>query len=220
MVARNGPCRRCDGARCDARCAEAGASTVGLGVNCESRRSGAVLRQPQAAAAFAPLHTPAARVIVRCALQRFAGLPRGAYFDTSFHAGLPDVARTLPIAEALRPQGLQRCKFHGLSPASVVRQLGIALPQRRVIAHFGNAVSITAAKGGPSIDTSMAPTPAGGGTIGTRTGDLYPGALVHLAREQQFDAARLERWIDRHSGLLGIAGGGSDIWRQTLRTAR
>ncbi len=172
-----------------------------------------VLRQLEAAAAFAPLHTPAALSLIHSARHHFAGLPQVACFDTSFHAGLPDLARVLPIARELRSQGIERYGFHGLSLESIVRQLGSDLPERLVIAHLGNGASVTAVKAGQSIDTSMGLTPTGGVIMGTRSGDLDPGVLVYLMREKNFDAEMLEALVDRRSGLLGISGVGSDMRR-------
>jgi acetate kinase len=75
-----------------------------------------------------------------------------------------------------------------------------------VIAHLGNGASVTAVKGGRSIDTSMGLTPTGGVIMGTRSGDLDPGVLVYLLREKKFDVAMLEELVDHRSGLLGISG--------------
>lgn len=177
----------------------------------------AVQRQLEAAAAFAPLHTPAALAVVRFARKHFAGLPQAACFDTAFHADLPEVARVLPIATELRAQGIRRYGFHGLSCESVVRQLAGDLPDRLIIAHLGNGASITAVKAGRSIDTSMGLTPTGGVVMGTRSGDLDPGVLIYLMRERAFDAQMLEELVDRRSGLIGISGLGSDM--RTLHEA-
>jgi acetate kinase len=173
----------------------------------------AVLRQLQAAAAFAPLHTPAALALIRFAQVHFPSVPQIACFDTQFHVGLPDVARVLPIARELQSEGIQRYGFHGLSLESIVRQLGDALPQSMVIAHLGNGASITAVKSGQSIDTSMGLTPSGGVIMGTRSGDLDPGVLVYLMREKEFDSGRLEALVDQRSGLLGISGLSGDMRR-------
>ena len=173
----------------------------------------AVLSQLHAAAAFAPLHAPAALALVRFAQLHFPGVPQVACFDTQFHVGLPDVARVLPIARELQSEGIQRFGFHGLSLESIVRQLGHDLPQKLVIAHLGNGASITAVKAGQSIDTSMGLTPSGGVIMGTRSGDLDPGVLVHLMREKKFDAASLEALVDQRSGLLGISGVSGDMRR-------
>ena len=174
---------------------------------------GAVLRELEAAAAFAPLHMPAALALLRFAQQRFPGVPQVACFDTCFHAGLPDVARVLPIAKELHAQGIQRYGFHGLSLESIMRQIGDDLPQRLIIAHLGNGASVTAVKAGQSIDTSMGMTPSGGVIMGTRSGDLDPGILVYLMREKTFDAARLQALVDQRSGLLGISGLSGDMRR-------
>ncbi|MBI2749176.1 MAG: acetate/propionate family kinase [Burkholderiales bacterium] len=171
----------------------------------------AVLRKLEAAAAFAPLHTPAALSVIRFAQQHVPGIPQVACFDTSFHAGLPEVARVLPIARELQSAGIRRYGFHGLSLESIVHQFGDELPLRLVVAHLGNGASITAVRAGKSIDTSMGLTPTGGVIMGTRSGDLDPGLLVHLMREKRFDAARIEALVDHQSGLLGISGLSSDM---------
>jgi acetate kinase len=173
----------------------------------------AVLGELEAAAAFAPLHIPPALSVIRFARAHFPGLPQAACFDTAFHAGMPEVARTLPIARELRSQGIERYGFHGLSCESIVRQLGSDLPERMIIAHLGNGASVTAVKAGRSIDTSMGLTPTGGVIMGTRSGDIDPGILVYLARAKAFDPAMLEELVDRRSGLLGISGVDSDMRR-------
>ncbi|MGH6850244.1 MAG: acetate/propionate family kinase [Methylocella sp.] len=172
-----------------------------------------VLRQVEAATAFAPLHIPSALSIIRFAQGHFPGLPQVACFDTAFHAELAAVARVLPISKELQLEGIQRYGFHGLSCESIVHQLGNDLPERLIIAHLGNGASVTAVKGGKSIDTSMGLTPAGGVIMGTRSGDLDPGVLIYLMREKKFDAAMLEELVDHRSGLLGISGVGSDMRR-------
>jgi acetate kinase len=172
-----------------------------------------VLRQLEAATAFAPLHMPSALSVIRFAREHFPGLPQVASFDTTFHADLPEVARVLPISKQLQFEGVQRYGFHGLSCESIVHQLAAGLPNRLIIAHLGNGASVTAVKGGKSIDTSMGLTPTGGVIMGTRSGDLDPGVLVYLMREKKFDAAMLEELVDRRSGLLGISGVGGDMRR-------
>jgi acetate kinase len=173
----------------------------------------AVLRQLEAAAPFAPLHTPPALSVIRFAQEHFPGLPQAACFDTNFHATLLDVARVLPIPKKFQSEGIQRYGFHGLSCESIVRQLGSDLPARVVIAHLGNGASVTAIKDGHSIDTSMGLTPTGGVIMGTRSGDLDPGVLLYLMREDKLDAAMLEEMVNHRSGLLGISGIASDMRR-------
>ena len=171
---------------------------------------GVVLQQLKTAAAFAPLHTPAALAVIRFAQDHFPGLQQVACFDTTFHAEMPERARVLPLPREFRVAGIQRYGFHGLSCESIMNQLAEP-PDRVIIAHLGNGASVTAVKNGKSIDTSMGLTPTGGVIMGTRSGDLDPGVLVYLAREKKFDAAMLEQLVDHRSGLLGISGVGSDM---------
>ncbi len=181
----------------------------------------AVLQQLDAAKPFAPLHTPAVLSVIRGAQAVFPGLPQVACFDTVFHALMPAVAKVLPLPASLRAQGIQRYGFHGLSCESIVQQLGQAAigrpPNRLLIAHLGNGASVSAVRDGVSIDTSMGLTPSGGLIMGTRSGDLDPGVLVYLAREQGFDARMLEDLVDHRSGLIGISGLDSDM--RTLHAA-
>lgn len=184
-----------------------------------------VQRQLESAAAFAPLHNPPTLTVIRFAQEHFPRVPQVACFDTAFHAAMPEVARTLPIPAELRSDGIQRYGFHGLSCESIMRQLGDQPPDRLIIAHLGNGVSITAVKGGQSVDTSMGLTPSGGVIMGTRCGDLDPGVLVYLMREKNFDANSLEALINYRSGLLGLSGIDSDMRRlhesaSTSATAR
>ena len=109
--------------------------------------------------------------------RRSAGLPQVACFDTAFHHDLPLVARTLPIPAG---SGVRRYGFHGLSYEWAVSVLGDALGERAVIAHLGSGASLAAVRNGQCVDTTMGLTPIGGLMMSTRSGDVDPGALVHL----------------------------------------
>lgn len=170
-----------------------------------------VMEQLQAATAFARLHVPPALALVHAAQARFPGIAQVACLDTAFHAGMPAVARTLPIPRELRALGIERYGFHGLSGESIVRQLGSDLPPRLVIAHLGHGASVTAVAHGTSVDTSMGLTPSGGVIMGTRCGDIDPGVLAYAVREHGYDAAQLEDLIDQRSGMLGISGLSGDL---------
>lgn len=170
-----------------------------------------VLRELEAAVAFAPLHTPASLSVIRFCREYFPNQLQVACFDTTFHNDLPEVARVLPIARELQLEGIQRYGFHGLSYESVLRQLETNMPARLIIAHLGNGASVTAIEDGKSVDTSMGLTPAGGLMMGTRSGDLDPGVLLYLLQRHKFDADTLEDLLNHQSGLLGISGLSSDM---------
>lgn len=177
----------------------------------------AVMADLEAACAFAPLHGPASLALIRAAGLRYPDVPQVACFDTAFHAGMPDVARTLPIPHAYRANGVRRYGFHGLSCESIVRQLGDDVPARLVIAHLGNGASMTAVRDGGSIDTSMGLTPSGGVMMATRTGDIDPGVLLYLLRETGLEAAALGMLVDHESGMAGVSGLSGDM--RVLRAA-
>lgn len=128
----------------------------------------ATLEQLEAVTDFAPLHMPTALALIHAARAHFPDVPQMACFDTGFHSRMPDISRVLPVARELRAEGVERYGFHGLSCDSIMYQLGAHRPDRLVIAHLGNGASVTAVKGGRSIDTSMGLTPAGGVMMGDR----------------------------------------------------
>jgi len=181
------------------------------------RIDAAVMADLEAGCAFAPLHGPASLALIRAAGARYPGVPQVACFDTAFHAGMPDVAKTLPIAKEYLAGGVRRYGFHGLSCESIVYQLGDKIPARLVIAHLGNGASVTAVRDGRSIDTSMGLTPSGGVMMATRTGDLDPGILLYLLREAGLDQDSLATLVDHRSGMAGVSGLSGDM--RVLRAA-
>lgn len=159
---------------------------------------------------FAPLHIPAAISGIEAVGARW-DIPQVACFDTAFHHDMPALAQRLPLPDAIADAGVRRYGFHGLSYEYVVGAVGAAELGRGVIAHLGNGASMVALRDGRSVDTTMGFTPAGGLVMSTRTGDLDPGVPLYLLREKGYDADRLERLVDRDSGLVALSGGTSDM---------
>jgi acetate kinase len=155
---------------------------------------------------LAPLHLPPALALLKKALQRLPQVPHVACFDTAFHHDLPEVARRFALPSALYERGIHRYGFHGLSCEYVLSVLGSPPPRRLIVAHLGSGASLTAILDGRSIDTSMGLTPAGGIPMGTRSGDLDPGILLHLLRERSSTVDELTELIQHDSGLKGVTG--------------
>lgn len=166
----------------------------------------AVLQQLTELTPLAPLHLPPALDLVRGARARCPAALHVACFDTAFHQTLPDVAKRFALPAALYDRGIRRYGFHGLSYEYIVSTFGARLPARLIVAHLGNGASMAAIRDGRSIDTSMGFTPAGGLPMGTRSGDLDPGVMIHLLRDPGGTASDLEQLLNHRSGLLGVAG--------------
>ncbi len=171
----------------------------------------AVRAQLAAAVPFAPLHLPAELAVLDAAGTRYPGRAQVACLDTAFHRHLPATARRLPIPAELDATGVRRYGFHGLSYEYLVHRLGPRLGRRAVLAHLGNGASLAAVRAGVGVDTTMGFTPSGGLVMGTRTGDLDPGVLVHLVRTRRLHADDLEQIVDHQSGLLGLSDRSSDV---------
>ena len=159
---------------------------------------------------FAPLHLPAELRGIDAVAARFPGMRQVVCFDTDFHHALPEVARRFPVPRRLAARGIRRYGFHGLSYEYVVGALGAETIGRAVIAHLGNGASMAAVVNGAPHDTTMGLTPTGGIMMGTRTGDLDPGLLLHLLDTGE-DARSLERIVSHESGLLGVSGVTADV---------
>ena len=176
----------------------------------------AVLADLRRAVPFDPAHLPGELELVAAVGRRLPGVVQVACFDTAFHRDLPAVARALPIPRRYAAAGVRRYGFHGLSYAYLLGELGrVAGPAaaggRVILAHLGSGASLAAVRGGKCIDTTMGLTPAGGLVMGTRTGDLDPGVLVHLLRTDGLSADALDRLVNRESGLLGMSETSADL---------
>ena len=179
----------------------------------------AVRTQLQQAEQFAPLHIPLALSLAAQMEALYPKVPQVACFDTAFHRFLPPVAAHFPLPQDLFERGILRYGFHGLSYESLVTRLGAALPARAVFAHLGNGSSLAAVCAGRSIDTTMGLTPTGGIPMSTRSGDLDPGILLYLLRQEGATADSLEAMLDKGSGLAALSGGESDMQALLQRCA-
>lgn len=163
-------------------------------------------------AALAPLHNPGALQGIRAAERAFPDVPQVAVFDTAFHQTLPPAAYTYAIdrdlAETYR---IRRYGFHGtshkyVSAAAAAFVGGDREDLRQLVFHLGNGASVTAVRGGRSVETSMGMTPLEGLVMGTRSGDIDPAVLFTLARRASLTVADLDELLNTRSGLKGLAG--------------
>lgn len=170
-----------------------------------------VLNELRAATHFAPLHIPQALSLIASAQSIFPSAAHFACFDDAFHQTIPEVASHFALPQRYFDLGIRRYGFHGISYESLVHHFGSELPQRAIFAHLGNGASLCALRNGKSIDTTMGLTPTGGIPMGTRSGDLDPGILLYLLRNEKLDADRLEDMLNHQSGLLALSCGESDV---------
>jgi acetate kinase len=175
------------------------------------RVNASLLRELRELIPFAPLHLPSAIQGIDAVAARFPGLPQVACFDTAFHRRMPEVAQRLPLSHDLWDEGVRRYGFHGLSYEYIMSTLGARAEGRLVIAHLGNGASLAAVLNGRPLDTTMGFTPTGGLMMGTRSGDLDPGVLLHLMREKGLDHNRLDHAVNEQAGLLGVSNISPDM---------
>jgi acetate kinase len=169
----------------------------------------AVLAKIQQLADLAPLHNPIAVTAITALRTSLPGVPIVAVFDTAFHQSLPEVARHYAVPDDLN---IRRFGFHGISYAWVSNRLTdhIPPPKRTIICHLGNGASVCALVDGISIDTSMGLTPMEGLVMGTRSGDIDPGAILYLLRSGK-SASEIDDLLNHKSGLAALSGGTSDM---------
>ncbi|MEA2237236.1 MAG: acetate kinase [Thermoanaerobaculia bacterium] len=158
---------------------------------------------------LAPLHNPIAVTAINALRTALPTVPIVAVFDTAFHQTLPPVAWHYAVPDDLN---IRRFGFHGISYAFVSNRLTTHIGQRKrvIICHLGNGASVCALVDGVSIDTSMGLTPMEGLVMGTRSGDIDPGAILYLLRSGR-SAAEIDDLLNHKSGLSGLSGGTSDM---------
>jgi acetate kinase len=182
-----------------------------------ARIDAAVRRELRVLEELAPLHNrPSLAGVDAVQAALGEGLPQVAVFDTAFHHGLPEVARTYGLPHALAARhGIRRYGFHGTSCRSVLERYGElpgAVPAGRVIIlHLGSGCSATAVRGGRAVDTSMGFTPLEGLLMGTRSGDLDPALPMFLASREGLSLEAVEHLLNEASGLKGLSGRSNDL---------
>jgi acetate kinase len=168
-------------------------------------------------AAFAPVHNPSNLEGIE-AVESILGtdIPQVAVFDTSFHAHLPPAASTYPGPYEWLEQGIRRYGFHGISHQYCAQRAARILNRdlnslKLITCHLGNGCSLTAIRDGHSIDTTMGFTPLEGLMMGSRSGSVDPGILIHLLRHSDYTVEQLDHTLNHRSGLLGISGVSNDL---------
>jgi acetate kinase len=171
---------------------------------------------------LAPLHNPGNLAGIRAALVSFPDVPHVAVFDTAFHQTLAPASFTYAIdSDVAATHQIRRYGFHGTSHSYVASQaaefLGRDIADLKIIVlHLGNGASACAISGGRSVETSMGMTPLEGLVMGSRSGDVDPAILIHLARAG-YTADELDHFLNHDSGLFGLTGKGD--MRDVLQAA-
>jgi len=174
-------------------------------------------------AKLAPLHNPANLIGINACQKAFAKLPQMAIFDTAFHQSMPEKAYLYGIPfELYREHGIRRYGFHGTSHYFVANQAAKIMKKplaqcNLISAHLGNGCSVTVIKNGQSVDTSLGMTPLEGVMMGTRSGDIDAGIIVHLVEQLNYTIEQVDTLLNKKSGLLGVSQLSNDC--RTLETA-
>ena len=166
---------------------------------------------------LAPLHNPANLIGIRACQELMPNVPMVGVFDTAFHQTMPERAYLYGIDyDYYEKYKVRRYGFHGTSHSYVSKRAAEILNKpyeelRTIVCHLGNGASICAVKNGKSIDTSMGLTPLEGLIMGTRSGDIDPGAMEYLAKKEQLDLEGVMEILNKKSGVQGLSHISSDF---------
>ena len=171
-----------------------------------------LLEQLEGFSSLAPLHQPFNLRLIRQVQAAHPIAINVVSFDTMFHAHQADIETCYALPKPVRDMGIRRYGFHGLSYAYVSdsQKLCENPEERTVVLHLGAGSSACAMLGGKSIASSMGFSAVDGLPMGSRTGNLDPGVMVHLMREGM-SADQLETLLYKQSGWLGLSGLCSDM---------
>ncbi|WP_143320412.1 acetate kinase [Clostridium sp. HBUAS56010] len=174
--------------------------------------------------ALAPLHNPASLTGIRACQELMSETPMVAVFDTAFHQTMPEMSYLYGLPyEYYEKYKIRRYGFHGTSHSYVSKRVAEYLKKdyesmKIVVCHLGNGSSISAVKNGKSVDTSMGFTPLEGLLMGTRSGDVDPGAMQYLMNKENLTIDEMLDVLNRKSGALGVSGVSSDF-RDIMKAA-
>ena len=174
---------------------------------------------------LAPLHNPYNLIGIQACKKLLPDVPHVAVFDTAFHQTMPEEAYLYAIPyEWYTKQFIRRYGFHGTSHRYVSARAAELLSKpleslKMITCHLGNGCSITAVCNGKSVDTSMGLTPLEGLVMGTRSGDVDPGVILHLINRFGMSAGEVDNFLNRESGLKGLSGLESGDVRELRKAA-
>jgi len=165
---------------------------------------------------FAPVHNPVNLEGIEALEKILPNVQQVAVFDTAFHAQLPPAAFVYPGPYEWLEDGIRRYGFHGISHQYCARRAAQILNRdlthlRLISCHLGNGCSLAAIRGGWSVDTTMGFTPLDGLMMGSRSGAIDPGIIIHLLRRSDLTPEKLDNILNRNSGLKGISGVSGDM---------
>ena len=166
---------------------------------------------------LAPLHNPANLKGIEAVSAAMPDCPQCGVFDTAFHQSMPAEAYLYPLPlDYYHLHKIRRYGFHGTSHKYVSMKaaefLGRELEDMKIIScHLGNGASITAIKGGKSIDTSMGLTPLEGLMMGTRSGDIDPAIPIHMQQTLGLNVDEVNSILNKKSGMLGLSQISNDM---------
>ncbi|MGF1536511.1 MAG: acetate/propionate family kinase [Elainellaceae cyanobacterium] len=166
---------------------------------------------------LAPSHNSANLEGIQAVEQRLgAAAPQVAVFDTAFHAEMPLPAQMYPVPYRWYKAGIRRYGFHGISHRYCAHKAAQLLGQditglKLITCHLGNGCSLAAVDGGRSVNTTMGFTPLEGLMMGTRSGSVDPGVLIHMVRSQNYTVEHLDHLLNKESGLKGVSEVSNDM---------
>jgi len=166
---------------------------------------------------LAPLHNPANLKGIEAVKHAMPDCPQCGVFDTAFHQSMPPEAYLYPLPlDFYHNHKIRRYGFHGTSHKYVsikaAEFLGRKLEELKIIScHLGNGASITAIRGGKSIDTSMGLTPLEGLMMGTRCGDIDPAIPIHMQQSLGMSVDEVNTLLNKKSGMLGLSHISNDM---------
>ncbi|MBQ1871270.1 MAG: acetate kinase [Lachnospiraceae bacterium] len=165
---------------------------------------------------LAPLHNPANIIGINACRELMPNVPMVGVFDTAFHQTMPEKAYLYGTPyEYYEKYGVRKYGFHGSSHSFVSKRAAELAGKpyeacKTIVCHLGNGSSICAVENGKSVDTSMGLTPLEGLIMGTRSGDIDPGALEYIMKKEGISYADMMTILNKKSGFQGISGVSSD----------
>lgn len=176
-----------------------------------------VMKDLEEFSVLAPLHNPPNIIGINACKELMPDTTMVAVFDTAFHQTMPEKAFLYGLPyELYKENHIRKYGFHGTSHKYVSQRAAEMLDKdlkdlKLITCHLGNGASVSAVRGGVSVDTSMGFTPLEGLLMGTRCGDIDPAIIPYLMDVKGYSYDEVNNIMNKKSGVLGLSGVSSDF---------
>ncbi len=152
-----------------------------------------------------PLYIPSACAVLGLFVETLKDIPQFAFFETSFFSGLPASETLYPLAHTYyRDSSVVKQGYHGIFHGEHAK---LFPGEEKIISVvLDRQTTVCAIAKGKPVAVSLGYTPLEGIMSAKSCGDIDPGIIVYLMKEQGYSMYKIDELLKKKSGFLGMTG--------------